>query len=462
MRSVLTRVALLGAFMTGGAASIHPAHAASQMTLRITWFKWPPADYLQQVANLYTQTHPNVKIIVDEPPASQWFSSAFNQFASGKTTFDAAVGDSQWLGLGATKKYYVDLTSWIKANLPVHDFVPALLASYGQYPQGTPGVTGGLDLQNGHFYGVPFEADALIWAYRKDWFTDPANLAAFKAKYGYALGVPKSMDQLVDIADFFTQPSKGRYGVAFHEANSYDAAAEAFNEFLWTYGGELWNPTTRQVQGYVNSPRALHAMQTLVHLAKDAPPGSGNYWFNEVNTAMNQGKIALANNWFGFMPGIRDPKASTLGKTVAEIDSKVGYFINPPETYLGKSSHWVALGGQGLSLSAFAPAEHQAAILDFVKWFQQPSIQGVWVKTGVGGSANIKTLQSQVFLNSAPFAKLEVPAYTIARDFWNVPQYAPMLTVLTQDVNAALTGAKDPKSALDAIAKRQQAILNGG
>jgi multiple sugar transport system substrate-binding protein len=50
----------------------------------------------------------------------------------------------------------------------------------------------------------------------------------------------------------------------------------------------------------------------------------------------------------------------------------------------------------------------------------------------------------------------------MARDFWNVPQYSPMLTVLTADINAALTGAKDPKSALDAIAKRHQAILNGG
>jgi multiple sugar transport system substrate-binding protein len=462
IRSVLARVALLGAFMTGGAATIHPVHAQSQMTLRITWFKWPPADYLQQVANLYTQSHPNIKIIVDEPPASQWFSSAFNQFASGKTTFDAAVGDSQWLGLGATKHYYLELTPWIKANLPVNDYVTSLMAAYGQYPQRIPGVTGGLDLVHGHFYGIPFESDALAWAYRKDWFADPANQKAFKAKYGFALGVPQTMDQLVDIADFFTNPSKGQYGIAFHEANSYDAAAEAFNEFLWTYGGDLWNPKTRQIEGYVNSPRALHALQVLVHLAHDAPPGSGNYWFNEVNTAMNQGKVALANNWFGFLPGMRDPSASKLGKTVAEIDAKVGYFNNPPETYQGVTSHWAALGGQGLSISAFTSPDRQKAILDFAKWFQQPDIQAIWVKTGVGGTSNIKVLTSPTFLNSSPYAKLELPAFNMARDFWNVPQYAPMLTVLTADINAALTGAKDPKSALDAIAKRQQAILSGG
>ncbi|HKO23603.1 MAG TPA: extracellular solute-binding protein, partial [Chloroflexota bacterium] len=285
------------------------------------------------MANLYTRSHPNVKIIVDEPPASQWYASAFNQFLAHHTTFDAAVGDSQWLGQGATSGYYVDLTSWIKKNLPVTHYVTSLMAAYGQYPQRVPGTTGGLDLVHGHFYGVPFESDALAWAYRKDWFADPANQKAFMARYHHPLRVPRSMDELVQVADFFTQPKKGIYGIAFHEANSYDAAAEAFNEFLWTYGADLWNPHTHQIQGYVNGPRALHALQTLQHLAKDAPPGSGNYWFNEVNTAMNQGKIALANNWFGFLPGIRDPKASTLGKTLAQIDAKVGYFNNPPETY---------------------------------------------------------------------------------------------------------------------------------
>ncbi len=203
-------------------------------------------------------------------------------------------------------------------------------------------------------------------------------------------------------------------------------------------------------------------MTILQHLAKDAPPGSGNYWFNEVNTAMDQGKVALANNWFGFLPGIRDPKASTLGKTLAQIDAKVGYFNNPPETYQGVTSHWTALGGQGLSISAYAPPDHQKAILDFVKWFEQPNIQQIWVKTGVGGTANIKTLSSPAFLNSSPYAKLELPAYNMARDFWNVPQYAKMLTVLTQDVNSALTGSMSAKAALDDMAKKQQAILNGG
>jgi multiple sugar transport system substrate-binding protein len=458
------RLAALVALLASSVALANPAHAASQMTLRITWFEWPPADYLQQMANtLYTPSHPNLKIIVDRPPGSVWYQSVFNQFITHHTTFDAAVGDSQWLGQGSTDGYYVDLTNWLKQNLKVNDYVTALMASYGQYPQRIPGTTGGLDLVHGHFWGVPMESDALVWAYRKDLFNDPANKTAYQAQYHRPLRVPQSMDELVDIADFFTKQGNGKYyGVAFHETSQYDGAAEAFNEFLWTYGGDLWNPKTRQIQGYVNSPRAVHALEVLDHLAKDAPPGSGNYWYNEVNSAFNQGKVALANNWFGFMPGLRDPKASSLGKTVAELDQKVGYFINPPETYQGVTSHAVALGGQGLSISAFAPPAHQKAILDFVKWFQQPDIQKIWVKTGVGGTSSIAVLNSPEFKSSAPYAPLELPAFSIARDFWNVPQYAKMLTVMGQNLNASLTGSKSAKDALDATAKKQQAILNGG
>ena len=58
-------VAVLASLLATSMTSVHAAHSAAPMTLRITWFRWPPADYLQVVANLYTKSHPNVKIIVN-------------------------------------------------------------------------------------------------------------------------------------------------------------------------------------------------------------------------------------------------------------------------------------------------------------------------------------------------------------------------------------------------------------
>jgi len=52
------------------------------------------------------------------------------------------------------------------------------------------------------------------WSYRKDWFEDPAEMEAFKARYGYDLDVPQDWKQLIDIAEFFHRPDKNRYGIA--------------------------------------------------------------------------------------------------------------------------------------------------------------------------------------------------------------------------------------------------------
>ncbi len=68
-----------------------------------------------------------------------------------------------------------------------------------------------------HYYGAPAETDAMGWAYRKDWFEDPAEKAAFKKKFKKELAVPQTWDELKTIAEFFTRPDQKRYGdVAGH------------------------------------------------------------------------------------------------------------------------------------------------------------------------------------------------------------------------------------------------------
>ena len=105
-----------------------------------------------------------------------------------------------------------------------------------------------------------------------------------------------------------------------HEQPGYDSAAETFLPWCWNYGGDIWNPTTGAVQGYINSPRCVHALTILDHLTqKDSPPGSGTNFIAEVTTDMNQGKVAMVESWLCCNSGYFDPKASTLGKTKAEI-----------------------------------------------------------------------------------------------------------------------------------------------
>src|SRR5207237_7143928 len=131
--------------------------------------------------------------------------------------FELLVGDSQWLGQGATQGHYVELTDLMKSNGIDKSVTPATLRYYGEYPAGS-----------GHYWAYPTEGDANGWAYRKDLFTDPKEMADFKAKYNYDLGVPKTWAQLMDIAKFFTRKDKGLYGATIYTQKDYDAITMGF------------------------------------------------------------------------------------------------------------------------------------------------------------------------------------------------------------------------------------------
>ena len=69
------------------------------------------------------------------------------------------------------------------------DFIPATVTGYSEWPKGTP-----------NYWALPAFGDVVGWTYRKDWFERPEE---YKAKYGRDLGVPKDLNELKDIAQFF-------------------------------------------------------------------------------------------------------------------------------------------------------------------------------------------------------------------------------------------------------------------
>ena len=102
-----------------------------------------------------------------------------SQWAAKSDTYDMVVGDSQWIGQGATQGHYVDLTEFMTSNGIDKTVTAATLKYYGEYPVGS-----------GTYWAYPTEGDAVGWAYRKDLFEDPKEMADFKAKYGYDLKPP--------------------------------------------------------------------------------------------------------------------------------------------------------------------------------------------------------------------------------------------------------------------------------
>ena len=133
----------------------------------ILWAQWDPADYLQEIGNLY-ESETGIKVTVIQEPWGSFGDLWATEMAAGGDAYDMVVGDSQWLGQGATQGHYVDITDFLVGEGIADTVTEATLTYYGEYPTGS-----------GRYWGFPTEGDADGWAYRQDLFEDPDEMAAF-------------------------------------------------------------------------------------------------------------------------------------------------------------------------------------------------------------------------------------------------------------------------------------------
>ena len=288
--------------------------AASVEELNILWAQWDPADYLQQIGNMYEEETGIAVNIVQEPWGS-FQDRFFTEMAAQGTAWDMVVGDSQWLGQGSQQGHYLELTDFFNET-GIHETVtPATLTYYGEYPTGSQ-----------RYWAFPTEGDADGWAYRRDLFEDPDEMAAFEEEYGYPLAVPETYDEMMDIAEFFTRPDDGLYGVAIYGQNGYDALTMGVENTMFAWGGE-WHDETNNVMGVTNSDRNVEALEAYKQLYDCCnPPGMSNAFFTETNDAFINGSAVMAMNFFAFFPALANPDVNPYA-------ADTGFFANPAGPY---------------------------------------------------------------------------------------------------------------------------------
>ena len=124
------------------------------------------------------------------------------EIASGKPIYDFWMNDSDFIG---THPRYNDIVGGSLTDFMAND--------------GKDVTNPGLDLNDfiglsfgtftdGKLYQLPDQQFANLYWFRYDWFQKPELKAAFKAKFGYELGVPVNWSAYEDIADFFTNTVK--------------------------------------------------------------------------------------------------------------------------------------------------------------------------------------------------------------------------------------------------------------
>ncbi len=418
----------LAGAVAGVGLSVLASSATFAQELTIFWAEWDPANYLQELVNEY-EAETGVVVTVETTPWSDFQTKAFTEFNAKGQAYDMIVGDSQWLGAASEAGHYVDLTEFFNANKVGEIMAPATVKYYAEYPG-----------NSGKYWAIPAEGDAVGWSYRKDWFEDPAEMAAFEAKYGYALAVPTDWKQLRDIAEFFHRPDEGRYGIAIYTDNSYDAMAMGVENALFSFGAELGDPVSYKVDGIVNSDKAVAALEAYRELYGFTPPGWSKAFFVENNQAITEGLVAMSMNYFAFFPAL-------LNDATNPHAAHTGFFANPAGP---DGDRYAALGGQGISVVSYS--ENQEESMKFLEWFIKDETQKRWAELG-GYTASAKVLESPEFRNATPYNEAFYQTMFIVKDFWAVPEFAELLGQMNTRLYPHIVGGEGTaKEVLDALA----------
>lgn len=422
----------LAACGDGAQDAAHKGGAATGQALTIWWFQWEPASGLAELARDFT-AETGIAVDVQQIPLSSYQEKVILEFGNPETAFDIVIGDSQWIGRGATKGLYEELTEWLPTVVDLDSIHPRAARYLCEYPSGS-----------GRWYAAPCETDAVGLAYRKDWFEDPAEKAAFKERFGYELAVPDTWDELRDAAEFFQRPDEKRYGCALPTGRGYDALTMGVQNVLWAFGGAWKDEGSNRVVGFLDTPESAAAVDFFRELVALGPKGASNLDYGEVLSVFTNGSTAMLLNYFAFFPGI-----------LAKLGDKVGFAVVP-----GKDGRRVAsLGGQGLSISTHISPEQKELSKRFIAWFLKTETQQKWVTKPAGFTANTEILHSASFRAQTPYNGPFADSIDAMQDFWNVPVFNELLAAAQRYVGMALDGEKPTAEALHECAVEMERIL---
>ena len=425
---ILNSAAVIGLVVSTSAVNVSSAQAED---LTLCWAAWDPANALVELSKDFeAQSGHNMSF--EFVPWPNFTDRMLNELNSGGKLCDLMIGDSQWIGGSAENGHYLKLNDFFdKEGISMSDFIPATVTGYAEWPKNTP-----------NYWALPAFGDVVGWTYRKDWFARPELQAEFRTKHGRDLDVPKTLEELKQIAEFFQGreiDGKTVYGAAIYTERGSEGITMGVTNALYNYGFEYSNPVKPyDLEGFVNSDQAVEGLKFYKSLYDCCtPPGSSDWYMSKNIDAYKSGQVALQMNFAFIWPGVEADPSVGGGRS--------GYFPNPA----GPGGHFAQLGGQGISVVAYS--DKQDAALEYIKWFAQPAVQRNWWKAG-GYSALLAVVDDPSFASSQPYAQTFLDSMAIVKDFWAEPAYASLLLAMQSRVhNYVVAGQGTAREALDGL-----------
>lgn len=406
------------------------------------------------------------------------------QMQSGENIYDAYINDSDLIGTHWRYQQVRILDDWMAGegasvtnpNLDVADFI------------GTKFTTA----PDGKLYQLPTQQFANLYWFRYDWFNDEKTKADFKAAYGYDLGVPLNWSAYEDIAEFFTGrdmsyaggPSSGVYGNMDYGKKDPSLGWRYTDAWMSMAGmGDVGEPNGLPVDewgirvdensrpvgscvargGATNDAAAVYAVTKAIEwLQKYTPPEAQGMTFGEAGPVPAQGNIAQQMFWYTAFTADMVKE----GLPVMNEDGTPKWRMAPsPHGAYHQDGMKVGYQDAGSwTLMKSTPVDRAQAAWLYAQFVVSKTVD---VKKSHVGLTFIResTIQHDSFTERAPKLGGLVEFYrSPARVQWsptgtNVPDYPKLAQLWWQNIGDAMSGAKTPQEALDALCEEQERVL---
>ncbi len=224
----------------------------------------------------------------------------------GAGAYDVFMTDAFWMSEYASKKVL----------LPVEDLVrnTELTPEWFDYEDIMPAYRNGIAGANGVNYGVPTAGETRFIAYRTDLFE----------KYGKE--PPKTMDEFLELAQFFNGKEENLYGVAMRAQRGIHFAS-GWMSLMYNFGAGFIDQAsigTDKVIVTCTTPETVTSLQFYVDLLNCAPPDVGTYTHEEALGAFISGKTAMWLDATALANQITNPATSTVADKVAFVPTPTG------------------------------------------------------------------------------------------------------------------------------------------
>ncbi|MBN2049101.1 MAG: extracellular solute-binding protein [Spirochaetales bacterium] len=373
-----------------------------------------------------------IDLEITQHPYANYFDQLMLNFTGGQAGFDVPYISMLWYPTLATAGYIQPLNELVEKNPNLTEDMPGLMKSSIE----------------GNLYFIPYMNEVGGVVYRTDLFNDPEEQKNFKAKYGYELAPPKTLEQYVDLAEFFHRPPD-LYGVTLMGKKSIFLATHFMNR-LWARGGDLLDADMKPI---FDNVIGVQALQEAVDMFRYAGSAALSYDFQEALTEFKLGKSAMAELWTTAMFHVNDPASSQ----VVNKASFVG-FPKPADAVNEKRPRLYISWGFALSSDA---VNKEAAL----QWIEYVIGEKQLAEASPLGTvpARLSALEDQDLINALPWLKPFQEALGDCIPTPMVPLIPEGNTIVNQfiapAVSECLTGNMTAEEALRDAAKKTYDLL---